>query len=189
MRPTARNLSASRSTLGAGVLQSVTATLPACQFSTQRPWRRSPRRRQMISTTRHFRVVAWSLNGATIIAGGSAATRIAGGEERRILRRFDAMGQRQGADIAVSGNTIEDIQPCGKSFAFASADPSFGLISAQGAATNVHGSHDRGHAGEDGHGARGVPRRCLRALRSRPRRQGAGSLRPRSGVPQRFPDF
>jgi WD40 repeat protein len=80
--------------------------------------------------------VAWSRDGATLIAGGQAQAQFQG-KWRMLLRRFDADGGRQGADVAVSDNTVMDIQPCGDSFAFASADPAFGILSAQGVATTL----------------------------------------------------
>ena len=46
------------------------------------------------------------------------------------LRRFDANGRRRGPDIPVSSNTVMDLQRCGDGFAFAAADPAFGLASA-----------------------------------------------------------
>src|SRR5208283_4867471 len=59
------------------------------------------------------------------------------GEWRRFLRRFDAAGRRKGEDAAASGSTITDIQTCGDGFAFAAADPAFGLLSTQGVATTL----------------------------------------------------
>ena len=78
--------------------------------------------------------VAWSRNGATIVAGGTAQGQFNGGS-RQFLRRFDETGHRQGADIAASNNGIMDIQPCGDGFAFSTYEPSFGLLSAQGNVT------------------------------------------------------
>jgi Caspase domain/WD domain, G-beta repeat len=85
----------------------------------------------------NFESVAWSPDGATLVSGGHAHAQFAQGEEgqRVLLRRFDATGRRQGADINVSFGSIEAIQPCGEGFAFAAADPGFGLVSRQGVAT------------------------------------------------------
>jgi hypothetical protein len=77
--------------------------------------------------------VAWSRDGATLVAGGSA------GQPKAILRRFDANGRRNGADVAVSDDTIMGIRPCDKGFAFGTQDPLFGLLSAQGVATTLQG--------------------------------------------------
>jgi WD40 repeat protein len=82
--------------------------------------------------------VAWSRDGATLVAGGKAQAQFQG-VWRDFLRRFDAAGRRKGADVAASGDTIFDIQPCGAGFAFAVADPAFGLLSAQGVATILQG--------------------------------------------------
>ena len=79
--------------------------------------------------------VAWSRDGATLVAGGGASTTSALVEQRFFLRRFDRSGRRQGGDVGVSSNAITDIQPCGEGFAFATYEPSFGLLSAQGGAT------------------------------------------------------
>jgi uncharacterized caspase-like protein/membrane-associated protease RseP (regulator of RpoE activity) len=85
-----------------------------------------------------FSNVAWSHDGATIVAGGKSQAQFQG-EWRDILRRFDADGRRKGADVAASVNAILDIRPCGAGFAFATSDPAFGLLSAQGVATTLQG--------------------------------------------------
>ncbi len=82
--------------------------------------------------------VAWSRDGGTLVAGGQAKEVFASGW-RRILRRFDASGRRRGEDIAAGPNSIFDIQPCGEGFVFATAEPSFGLVSAQGVAKGLQG--------------------------------------------------
>jgi hypothetical protein len=82
--------------------------------------------------------VAWSRDGATLVAGGTAQKQFRG-QRRRILRRFDAKVRRQGEDVAVSGDAILDIQPCREGFAFSAADPAFGLLSAKGVATTLQG--------------------------------------------------
>jgi Caspase domain/WD domain, G-beta repeat len=82
--------------------------------------------------------VAWSSDGARLIAGGSAAA-VFNGEWWDFLRRFDATGRSRSADVAVSSDRIMDIQPCGQGFVFATADPAFGLFSAQGVATQLQG--------------------------------------------------
>jgi WD40 repeat protein len=84
--------------------------------------------------------VAWSRDGGTLVAGGWAHEPFAGWERQRvIMRRFDVSGRRRGADVAASGDTIDDIQPCGEGFAFAAQDPLFGLLSAQGAPKILQG--------------------------------------------------
>ena len=52
---------------------------------------------------------------------GWASSSAIQGEWRVVLRRFDAAGRREGADVAASNTTIKDIQPCGDGFAFAAA--------------------------------------------------------------------
>jgi dipeptidyl aminopeptidase/acylaminoacyl peptidase len=75
--------------------------------------------------------VAWSSDGATLVAGGSA------GQLKTIIRRFTRDGRRLGADIPVASNTIADIQRCGDGFVFAAQDPSFGLLNSAGKATTL----------------------------------------------------
>jgi WD40 repeat protein len=84
----------------------------------------------------HFSSVAWSRDGATLVAGGEAQAQFQG-EWRNFLRRFDTNGRRQGADVAVSANTILDIKPCGEGFLFTTFEPSFGVLSRQGTATTL----------------------------------------------------
>ncbi len=71
-------------------------------------------------TTDNVASVAWSRDGATLVAGGLAEAQFQG-EWRFLLRRFDAAGRRKGKDVAASQDTISDVQPCGDGFAFAGA--------------------------------------------------------------------
>ncbi len=80
--------------------------------------------------------VAWSGDGATLVAGGQAQAQFEG-ERHWFLRQFDAAGRRQGGDIEARGNWITNIRPCGKGFVFATAEPSFGLLSPLGVATTL----------------------------------------------------
>jgi Caspase domain len=80
-------------------------------------------------------IVAWSRDGATLVAGGT----VRAGGVRSILRRFDADGRRQGDDVALSDDTIMDIRPCGGGFAFSARDPLFGLVSLREAAATLQG--------------------------------------------------
>ena len=81
--------------------------------------------------------VAWSRDGATLIAGGTLSAKV-NGEWRYLLRQFDESGHRKGADIVVNiTNNLLDLQPCGDGFAFATYEPSFGLVSPQGVATII----------------------------------------------------
>ena len=82
--------------------------------------------------------VAWSRDGGTLAAGGRAAAQW-NGERRHFLRAFDPNGQRRGPDIPVSADTVMDLRPCGDGFAFAAADPAFGLASPSGAAETLQG--------------------------------------------------
>ena len=82
--------------------------------------------------------VAWSHDGATLVAGGTASAQFQG-RWHNFLRRFDAAGRRKGKDVAASDSTIFDIQTCDDGFAFAAADPALGLLSAQGVAKTVQG--------------------------------------------------
>jgi hypothetical protein len=93
--------------------------------------------------------VSWSGDGSTIVAGSQALEDFANGERRPLLRRFDSAGRRQGADIAAS-NTIQDIQPCGQGVVFATGEPSFGLLSAQGSAAVLQGPRTTDMRGKRG---------------------------------------
>ena len=94
--------------------------------------------------------VAWSRDGAMLIAGGAAQARFIGGEWRNFLRRFDANGRRAGADDLVSSDAISDIKPCGDGFAFGTQVPSFGLFSSQGVATTLQGPRTADMRGKRG---------------------------------------
>ncbi len=85
-----------------------------------------------------FVSVAWSRDGATLVGGGGAPDGLTPNTSH-ILRRFDTLGRRHGADIDASRYWINDIQRCGEGFVFASSDPSFGLLSPQGVATVLQG--------------------------------------------------
>ena len=93
--------------------------------------------------------VSWSGDGSTIVAGAQALEDFANGERRPLLRRFDSAGHRQGADIATS-STIQDIQPCGQGVVFATGEPSFGVLSAQGSATVLQGPRTADMRGKRG---------------------------------------
>ncbi len=82
--------------------------------------------------------VAWSRDGATLVAAGMADVQLRG-QWRSIMRRFDANGRRKAPDVPVSDSTVTDIQPCREGFAFASGEPLFGLLSEQGAPTTLQG--------------------------------------------------
>jgi Caspase domain/WD domain, G-beta repeat len=84
--------------------------------------------------------VAWSRDGAKLVAGGRADIRLVDGRSHELFRRFDAEGRRAGSDPTWSTDqTILDIQACGQDFVFAVADPSFGVLSAQGVVTSLQG--------------------------------------------------
>ncbi len=85
-----------------------------------------------------FASVAWSRDGATLVAGGATQAQVQG-QWRYVLRRFDGAGRRKGDDIAATRSTVFDIRTCGDGFAFAAADPLIGLLSAQGVARTLQG--------------------------------------------------
>jgi len=93
--------------------------------------------------------VAWSRDGSTLLAGGRAQAQFHG-EWRHLLRRFDAAGGRQGDDVAMLDSAITDIEPCGEGFAFATADPAFGLVSATGVASFLQEPHTADMRGKKG---------------------------------------
>jgi hypothetical protein len=83
-------------------------------------------------TNGNLESVAWSRDGGTLAAGGRAPAQ-SNGVWQRFLRPFDSNGLRRGPDIPVSADTVMDLRPCGDGFAFAAADPAFGLASPGGA--------------------------------------------------------
>jgi WD40 repeat protein len=80
-----------------------------------------------VATTENLNKVAWSRDGETLIAGGNAQTEW-NGAWRDYLRPFDEKGLRRGHDIPISLSTVMDLRTCGDGFAYAAADPTFGLI-------------------------------------------------------------
>ena len=83
-------------------------------------------------TANNLDKVAWSRDGATLVAGGLADA-VWNGVRRDFLRPFDPNGQRRGADIPIStNNSVMDLRPCGDGFVYAAADPVFGLASPGG---------------------------------------------------------
>ena len=85
-----------------------------------------------------FSNVAWSRDGAMIIAGGTANARW-NGEGRMFLRLFDPDGRRRGPDMPVSSNAVTDFRACGEGFAYVAADPAFGLVNAGGSVERLQG--------------------------------------------------
>lgn len=75
--------------------------------------------------------VAWSRDGRVLASGGLEQEKF-DGQWRTVVRRFDPDGHRLGQDLAVSNGTVFDIAACGDGFAYATADPRFGLIAADG---------------------------------------------------------
>ncbi len=131
--------------------------------------------------------VAWSRDGATLVAGGQAQAQFQS-EWRVFVRRFDAAGRRKGEDVAASDSTISDIQPCGDGFAFAAADPAFGLLSAQGVAkTSSRPAHAR-NARQDRIGVCGLRRRLVGKVWPWLRRGKVCPLRSRRRVADGFVD-
>ncbi len=77
--------------------------------------------------------VVWSRDGKQLIAGGSY-NHSSGQNE---VVRFSPKGRRLGAGILVSDNTILSLVTCDEATAFATADPSLGLIRSDGRAVTL----------------------------------------------------
>jgi dipeptidyl aminopeptidase/acylaminoacyl peptidase len=131
--------------------------------------------------------VAWSRDGATLVAGGRAQAKFQG-EWRNFLRRFDPAGPRKGEDIPASDRTIFDIKPCGDGFAFATADPAFGLTLGTRRRHNPSGLARGRHARQARLGLRARARRLLRQVWTGRSRAEARPLRSRRGVADRVAD-
>ncbi|WP_219322953.1 hypothetical protein [Methylovirgula sp. HY1] len=84
--------------------------------------------------------VTWSPDGSMILAGGLFVVK-QGDTWRHAVRAFTRDGQRALPDSAVAGNTIHALIPCGREVAFASGDPSFGLIDRTGHVKVLGKSH------------------------------------------------
>ena len=82
--------------------------------------------------------VAWSLDSGTLVAAGSANAKW-NGVRRSFLRAFDESGRRRGPDIPVSSDFVWDIRACPAGFAYAAADPAFGLASPGGSVKVLQG--------------------------------------------------
>ena len=82
--------------------------------------------------------VGWSADGKQLVAGGRARKPF-GGVQKTVLRRFGPTGKHVGADVAAADGAITDVVPCGGGIAFATADPSFGLMTADGQARTLAG--------------------------------------------------
>ena len=88
------------------------------------------------NSSRNISRVSWSTDGATLAAGGEGLE-LFGGEWHTFVRRFTRDGLRLGADIPVASDSILDMDRCGDGFAFAAADPAFGLLRLDGRPANA----------------------------------------------------
>jgi hypothetical protein len=75
--------------------------------------------------------VAWSSDGAHLIAGGQYQAQFQG-QWKHPLLTFGRNGRRVGQPLPLSDNTIENLQTCGDGIAVAAADPAFGLVDGKG---------------------------------------------------------
>ena len=134
--------------------------------------------------THNLDIVAWSRDGGTLAAAGQAQAQW-NGEWRFFLRTFDSNGRRRGSDIPVSDHSVFDLSPCGDGFAFAAADPAFGLASLGGASGSAHCRH----AGRTREGAAGFRRRPRAGHDSAWTNDttGVGPVRSRGGLARRLP--
>lgn len=89
----------------------------------------------------HLPAVAWSGDGQTLFAGGFTGEDVSGHPGERFIRRFNLDGTRNGGDVPVSTGSIMGLASCGDGVAFASSEPSFGLLHAQGDASILGRGH------------------------------------------------
>ena len=68
-------------------------------------------------------IVAWTSDG--VLHGGG---KYQNSTTDRPIRSWGRQGERRGADLPITKNTILDLKACGAGLAFAAYDPSFGLI-------------------------------------------------------------
>ena len=71
--------------------------------------------------------IAWSSDGTRLFAGGRYIAQFQG-QFKAPLLTFGRDGERIGGPLALSSDTIQDLQPCGDATAVATADPAFGLV-------------------------------------------------------------
>jgi hypothetical protein len=80
--------------------------------------------------------VAWAKDGTRLVAGGATYQQV-DGALHFLLRSFLPDGRKAGDDVPVSEHAIFSLAPCGEAMAFAAADPSFGLLRADGTAVTL----------------------------------------------------
>ena len=85
-----------------------------------RPWHRSPRRKPTTSTNGDLLgELAWSRDGAILVAGGTAPAQFMGGNGAILCAGSTPPAERKGEDDRLSSDSsIRDMQPCGDGFAF-----------------------------------------------------------------------
>jgi WD40 repeat protein len=72
--------------------------------------------------------VAWTSNGAHLVAGGRIDDQLGNGLKHKLVR-FDRGGTQFGAPLVLPAmDQIVSLQPCGEAIAVAAADPAFGLL-------------------------------------------------------------
>ena len=84
--------------------------------------------------------VAWSRDGEQLFGGGTLSKKF-DGKDRYFVRSWTFDGRKVGADTAVSDKSIEDLTPCGSAIAFASGEPTFGLLKPHGIAVTLGATH------------------------------------------------
>lgn len=75
--------------------------------------------------------ISWSADGRQILAAGTIDA-LVNNEWRFTGRRFTSDGARVGGDVAISKSGIMDLHACGDGYAYAAADPAFGIIDRSG---------------------------------------------------------
>jgi len=74
-------------------------------------------------------IVTWTSDGVLHAGGGYHNSTV-----DRLVRSWSRQGEQRGADLPIAKNAIFDLKACGAGLAFASADPSFGLVDEKGQA-------------------------------------------------------
>ena len=75
--------------------------------------------------------IAWSSDGAHLVAGGLYQVQ-SQGQWKRLLLTFDRDGRRVGRPLPLSDDSIMNLQACGDAIVIAAADPAFGVVDGQG---------------------------------------------------------
>ena len=183
-RPTASTLTVSRSTLPAGASLSATDDKRRVSILDAKIWRRSPRRRPAISASGNLANVAWSRDGATLVAGGTR--RAIPGRVAPVSCADSMPGRRKGDDVPATSSTIYGYPALRRRFRFRHRRPVVRLPLRRRATPRFFRAPAPSTCAARSDSVRGLARCLLGALRARLGDAEARRLRSRRRVTNRF---